>query len=806
MIKWARANYMPNKPLYEGKMNVTGGEDHLALCRKAAREGMVLLKNDNKLLPFHKGQKVAIFGKGLFDYVKGGGGSGDVSVAYVHNLYDGFHLLNDSIDMYEPLASFYRSYVEEQYAQGAKPGQMMEPELSEQMVNDAASFADTALIVLSRFSAEGWDRKSLLYDNQEEWEKNEVLKSQKIFGDCDYYLTQEEEKMIQEVKDHFDKIAVVLNVGGVVDTNWFVRDEHISSALLAWQGGMEGGLATAELLMGLDNPCGKLPDTFAKTLEDYPSTETFHDSLTHVDYKEDIYVGYRYFETIKGKKERVNYPFGYGLSYSTFSIHTVMGTCKDNRVFLTVRVRNTGKMAGREVVQVYMQAPQGLLGKAKRSLVAFGKTKKLKPGETEVMTFEIPFERMTSYDDLGKVKKDAYILEEGEYCFYVSNCVRRLGGPSDKIYSDYWMKLGSTKVVQTLSEKCAPEQLAERMLADGTMEALPQKEPTDYKQNALGQNEWIDGLAPITRGRDRYSTMMKDPSHIDLIDVYEGRKDMDSFLEQLTDLELADLLGGQPNKGVANTYGFGNNPVYGIPNVMTTDGPAGVRILPEYEIYTTAWPCATQLASTWDEELLYQVGVMAGEEIKENNLCVWLAPAINIHRNPLCGRNFEYYSEDPVLAGELAGAMVAGVQSMGVAATIKHFACNNKETNRRESDSRISQRALREIYLKAFEIIVKKAQPMCIMSSYNLINGCRASECKELLEDILRGEWGYDGLVCSDWFTRGEHYKELLAGNDIKMGTGFPERLMEALEVGAISREDLIHSAKRVLNLIMKLD
>ena len=239
---------------------------------------------------------------------------------------------------------------------------------------------------------------------------------------------------------------------------------------------------------------------------------------------------------------------------------------------------------------------------------------------------------------------------------------------------------------------------------------------------------------------------------------------------------------------------------------MTADGPAGVRLNRECGVFTTAFPCSTQICCTWDPQIAYAVGEAGAKELKENNLAIWLTPAINIHRSPLCGRNFEYYSEDPVLAGVMAGSMVRGIQSQKVSACLKHFALNNKETNRKDSDSRVSERAAREIYLKAFEIIVKNADPWYIMSSYNLINGDRASECRELLEDILRGEWGYDGVVSSDWHTHSEHYREIKAGNDIRMPGGFPERLLLALENGAITRAELEISAKRVLGLLLKLD
>lgn len=314
-------------------------------------------------------------------------------------------------------------------------------------------------------------------------------------------------------------------------------------------------------------------------------------------------------------------------------------------------------------------------------------------------------------------------------------------------------------------------------------------------------------MVPEIKARGRYLLMKPYGEGVrPLIDVAEGRMTIEEFMDQLPTEDLISLLGGQPNTSVANTFGYGNLPEYGVPNLMTADGPAGLRINPEYGIHTTAWPCATLLASTWNQELVEAVGKAGGEEVKENNIAVWLTPAVNIHRNPLCGRNFEYYSEDPYLTGKMAAAMVRGIQSEHIAAAVKHFACNNKETNRKHCDSRVSERALREIYLKGFEMIVKEADPWVIMSAYNVINGHRASENKELLEDILRGEWGFKGMVTSDWWTRGEHYKEIKAGNDVKMATGFPERVKEAIEKGALSRQDLERCAGRVLELILKVD
>ena len=289
-------------------------------------------------------------------------------------------------------------------------------------------------------------------------------------------------------------------------------------------------------------------------------------------------------------------------------------------------------------------------------------------------------------------------------------------------------------------------------------------------------------------------------------DVADGKMTLDEFMDILTLDDCINLLGGQPNTGCANTFGMGNLPEYGVPNVMTADGPAGLRILPKCGVNTTAWPCATLLASTWDEELVEKVGKAGAEEVKENNISIWLTPACNIHRSPLCGRNFEYYSEDPYLAGKTGAAMVRGIQSQHIGASVKHFAANNKETNRKDSDSRVSERALREIYLKQFEIIVKEAHPYTIMSSYNLINGIHASENKELLTGILRDEWGFDGLVTTDWWTFGEHYRETKAGNDIKMAAGYPERIKEAYEKGLITEAEIRLSARRILNMILKID
>lgn len=807
MQKWTRVMYQPNIPLGENGEKVTACKAHIALSKEAAKEGMVLLKNDGNLLPLARGSKVALFGKASFDYVRGGGGSGEVTVSYARNLYEGLTLLKDKVSVFEELSAFYRDDVKAQYQQGRVPGMTVEPEVPAELLKKARAYTDTAIITICRFSGEGWDRKSIVDTENKNLcisEDAMAKRSAEIFENGDFNLTRAEQAMVDIVKTNFEKVIVVMNVGGMVDSCWFHDDDRIQSVLMAWQGGIEGGLAAAELLMGDGNPSGKLVDTFARELTDYPSTEGFHESERFVDYIEDIYVGYRYFETIPGADGKVNYPFGFGLSYTDFSLTAGAAYEENGSIYVPVMVTNIGKRAGKEVVQAYFSAPQGKLGKPSRQLAAFQKTRLLQTGESQSIVLSWHVEDMASYDDLGKIKESAYVLEKGAYVFFVGASVR------DVVELSYQYEATEDTIVRQLSRKCAPSSLKKRMLADGSYEELPLGEPVDTDANELVPLtvEESDGFAPAARAGKRYHLWVNTAAqqHHFLREVAEGKITLDEFMAQLSDEDMAHLLGGQPNTGVANTFGWGNLPDYGVPNVMTADGPAGLRIAPECSVYTTAWPCATQLACSWNEELVQQVGEAGGAEVKENNIAVWLTPAVNIHRSPLCGRNFEYYSEDPFLAGKLAAAMVRGIQSNHVGASVKHFALNNKETNRKNSDSRASERAVREIYLKAFEIIVKEAKPWSIMSSYNIVNGHRASENRELLEDILRDEWGFDGMVTTDWWTNGEHYKEVRAGNDVKMATGFPERLMKALDKGILARADMEICARRILELILKLD
>ena len=814
MKKWTRFLYTPNLPLEKNEdgsfRRVTACKEHIELSRRAAREGMVLLKNNGPLLPLKEGTKVALLGKGTIDYVKGGGGSGDVTCAWTKNLYEGLKELPGAVDIFQETVQFYQDYVESEYAKGGMPGLIPEPALPSDLLEKAAAYTDTAILSISRYSGEGWDRSSSMGAPNKEpfykWDKDFTDRNAQLFPRGDFYLTEQEEALVAQVTEKFAKIIVVMNVGGMVDTSWFAANDKISSVLMAWQGGMDGGLAAAELLTGKDVPSGKLADTFAARLEDYPSTEGFHASDDYVEYTDDIYVGYRYFETIPGAAEKVIYPFGYGLSYTEFTLGTPFVRTYEDYLLFTVSVTNTGTVPGREVVQLYYSAPQGKLGKPARVLASYRKTYVIEPGKKEDITLILHIPDMASYDDTGAVCKSAWVLEKGTYSFYIGTDVRsaRKAG--------YSFTLPQDAVMEQLTSHLAPSLLTKRLRADGTYEDLPKTQLRDFDASAitpLDETEF-EGTTPSVRARSHHHIVKEFMEGVQappqLIDVADGKITMKEFIATLSDEDLAYLVSGIPNTGCANTYGWGGQPEHGIPAVMTADGPAGLRILPEAGVETTAFPCSTLLACTWDPDIVGAVGAAGGSEVKENNIGIWLTPAVNIHRSPLCGRNFEYYSEDPLLAGRQAAAMVRGIQDNNIAATVKHFALNNKETNRKESDSRCSERAIREIYLKPFEIIVKEARPWSIMTSYNRINGCRASECKELLTDILRGEWGFEGAVTTDWWAHGEHYKECTAGNDIKMGCGYPERLLAAMEKDALTREDMEKAAENILNVILKLD
>ncbi len=768
--KWARYKYNLTTNIGDDGKRLTGCEEHIALSRKAATEGMVLLEN-NGTLPLKKNTTVSLFGIGSIDYVKGGGGSGMVYSEYVRNIYEGFMEKAPEIKIYEPVTKFYYNYalsILDQYEGNQvflDQKLLPETELPQELITEAAKSSDVAIITIRRFSGEDWDRSS---------EKG------------DFYLTDTEQKLVDDVTAAFAHSVVVLDIGGMIDVSWIKNNPKIDAALLAWQAGQEGGLAIADIICGDINPSGKLTDTFAKEFADYPSADTFNESKDYVCYFEDIYVGYRYFETIPNAASRVNYPFGYGLSYTTFEISKPEAMLKDNKIKISVSVKNTGKVAGKEVVQAYYSAPQGILGKPKIELAGFKKTKLLAPDETENISIEFDVSSMASFDDLGKLQMSAYLLEKGDYIFYVGNDCRNL------TEADYKYTVTDEFIVtEQLSQKCAPNKLEKRMLSDGSFEPLPSFPVKSYDDVPEPVNT---ATAPDTE------------NPLGLIEVANGKITLDQFVAQFTEEELISIVSGIPNTGVANTCGFGGINRLGIPAVMTADGPAGLRLAPSTGIATTAWPCATLIACTWDPELMYTIGKAGGLEAKENGIAIWLTPALNIHRNPLCGRNFEYFSEDPLIAGKFAAAKVNGMQSVNTGASAKHFACNNKEVNRQYSDSRVSERALREIYLRGFEICVKESQPWTVMCGYNIINDRRCCNSYEQLQGILRDEWGFKGMVTTDWWTPCDQTYCVLSGNDLRMPIGDPNRLRESLQNGRIKRGHLETVTKRILETILKLD
>ena len=463
---------------------------------------MVLLKNEKNVLPVRRGTRVALFGKAGADYVKGGGGSGDVTVAYIRNLIDGMRIKEQEgkVCLYEPLNEFYEADVQRQYAQGIVPGLTAEPALPQDLLKGAGAFAELAIVSICRFSGENWDRTTELDAGRKtstelSGPEGELLKrAARVFERGDFYLSAAEERLIAQVKEAFEKVVIVLNTGAVISSSWFSQDPGISSVLMAWQAGMEGGLAEADILCGDVNPSGKLADTFAGRLEDYPFSEDFHQALEYVNYTEDVYVGYRYFETIPGKDSLVCYPFGYGLSYTDFRLTPLecriccMDLLKNasgeyeyeadsgqtafqrnDAPYLEVlaRVTNIGSFAGKEVLQLYSSAPGGKLGKPARELKAFCKTPLLKPGETTTVRLCVPIADLASFDDLGKICESAWVLEKGKYTFFLGTSVR------DTVRLDTALELETDIIVERAHSLCAPVSLPDRLLADGTLESLP---------------------------------------------------------------------------------------------------------------------------------------------------------------------------------------------------------------------------------------------------------------------------------------------------------------------------------------------
>ena len=682
------------------------------LLRDAAADGAVLL--ENRVLPLEKGTGISLFGRVQLDYFYTGYGSGgDVNYPYAVSLLEGLRNCAD-LRVNEELAAVYESWVKKHPADqgvwGMWPRFHPEMPVDAELVEKAKSVSDQAVIVIGRSSGE--DRENILEEGS-------------------YYLTKTERDLLQTVTKAFPQAILLLNIGCIMDLS-FLEEYSFGAVLLLWQGGMESGNAAADLLCGKKSPSGRLTDTVPRHYEDHPSAK-FFGNRTANEYWEDIYVGYRWFETFG--KEKVLYPFGYGLSYTTFDLETQ----QTGDLTFRVRVTNSGSHAGKYAALLFAEKPCGLLGNPARELVAFGKTRELSPGESQELNFTVTRYQLSSYDDGGLTgHKSCYVLQEGCYRFYCGSDVR-----SARPVGEY--NVNTLTVLKRHSQAGAPAEafpiLTNRAGQPATGMAAPKR--ADLKQIILDQ---LPAAVPLTGDRGWK-----------LRDVKNGRISLDTFLAQLDEQELEAIsrgayvmehpLGARGNAGI---FGGVTESLRrkGIPPVTTTDGPSGIRL---YESCSLL-PIGTLLGCSFDTELVQRLYTAVSGEMSDRGSDVLLAPGMNIHRNPLCGRNFEYFSEDPYLTGRMAAAVVRGVQTNGLSACPKHYACNNQEVNRKNNDSILSERALREIYLKGFEICVKQAKPQNLMTSYNKINGVWGHYHYELVKTILRDEWGYRGNVMTDWW------------------------------------------------------
>ena len=798
-------------------------------ARRAAAEGMVLLKNEGQILPLKEGTKVALYGVGASRTIKGGTGSGDVNERETVNIFQGMKNAGFEITTEDWINDYDRQYQEARYAWRdeieAKAAKLEDQVSGFFNVYSTTPFrmpaggaitqteAEVAVYILSRVAGEGADR----FDKA-----------------GDYYLTEEEKKQLADICSMYRHVVVAVNTGGLADLSFMDEYKNIEALLQIVQPGMEAGNAFADIISGKVTPSGKMTDTWAFKYEDYPNSETFSHNNGNVEkefYTEGMYVGYRYFDSFDVP---VRYGFGFGLSYTTFETKVLSAELKDNKIVVETETTNTGDAySGKEVVQLYATCPAGKLEKEYRRLIAFGKTGLLAPGQSEKLTLEIALDRLTSYSEADA----AWILEKGSYVIWAGNSLED-------------------------SEPCAVFALDADVTLTRTQNICPLKdELEELKQSSEKMNQKLQALLKLAeekalpvmelKAADVETRVVEYRSNAECVPT-EARE----FVDTLSTEKLVALASGDPGKGqgsnlgsagisVPGSAGETNNCALedGVPGIVLSDGPAGLRLMKHYNVYEgkivnkpfkfslegglfcegepadpgetwyqycTAIPVGTLLAQTWDTALIEEVGEMIGGEMKEFSTTLWLAPGMNIHRNPLCGRNFEYYSEDPLVAGKIAAAMTNGVQRVpGCGTTIKHFACNNQEDNRMGSDSIVSERTLREIYLKGIEIAITESQPMSVMTSYNLINGVHAANCEDICTKAARCEWGFEGMIMTDWTTteKGPDCTAsgcMRAGNDLVMPGAFSDRdnLNQELADGTLSMDDLKACISRLVNIV----
>jgi len=808
---------------------------HRKVAREAAAEGIVLLKNENQVLPLKEGCALAVYGAGAGRTIKGGTGCGDVNERENVSIWQGlknagYQITNEdwirSYDqIYEKARQDWKNDINARASQTG--GDVMDfftvysttpfimPTGDPVKVPEADESTDTAIYVLSRVAGEGADRNA---------------------DKGDYYLKDDEHQMLADLCQYYKNVIIVINAGGQVDLSFMDEFSNIKALLVIVQPGMEGGNAFADVISGKVNPSGKLVDSWAYKYEDYPSAATFSHNNGNVEkefYEEGLYVGYRYFDTFGIP---VRYGFGYGLSYTTFEIQNAsVKKEQTNLLKVSMSVKNTGAVAGKEVVQAYASLPGGSMEKEAHRLIAYAKTELLQPGEAQSITLEIPAECLTSYDE----KKAAWVLEKGFYGIFLGNSL-------ESADLTFGLQLDQDAVLEKVKNlfplKDALKELEQPVGATCKREAV---------QAALARSKQLPVLELKAAEFKTKEIVYRKNSELAAPEAME-------FVNTLSVEELINLAAGDPGKAQGGNLGAAGISVpgsagethrcaidKGLASIVLADGPAGLRLMKYYNVnegkiismpfefslegglfyngptelpgdryyqYCTAIPVGTMLAQTWNTTLIEKVGAMIGKEMEHFGVTLWLAPGMNIHRNPLCGRNFEYYSEDPYVAGTIAAAMTNGVQSnYGCGTTIKHFACNNQEDNRMGSDSIVSERTIRELYLKGFELAVKESQPLSIMTSYNLINGVHAANNYDLCTEVARNEWGFGGAIMTDWTTteRDDSCTAsgcMRAGNDLVMPGCFGDHdnMKKELEAGTLKLEDLKACIARLVSVIWK--
>ena len=763
-------------------------DKYLKTAAQVVSEGIVMLKNEHQALPLKPHEEIALFGRIQFHYYKSGTGSGGmVNVSKVTNIVDG--LQESGIKLNQELLDVYHKWDNENpfdlgAGWGKEPWSQKEMPLEDSLAARAAKRCQTAIAVIGRTAGEEQDNS---------------------LTEGSFLLSSDEKQMLTTVRRHFSKMIVLLNVGNIIDMNELLEIAP-DSILYVWQGGMTGGTGTADVLTGKISPCGKLTDTIAKHVEDYPSAPYFGDPVRNF-YSEDIYVGYRYFETFA--PDKVLYPFGFGLSYTTFQIKTNDITELSDKWDFIITVTNTGSCSGKEVVQIYCEAPQGKLGKPVRVLCGYEKTNTLSPGESQTVTISVSKTQTASYDDSGiSGHAHCFILEEGDYHFYVGTDVRHA-------VKTYTCTQNGTLVISSHQQALAPVEAFERikpvLSTDGyepQMEPVPLSEVDETKRRL----ENLPKEIPFTGDRE-----------IRLCDVRKGTHTMEEFIAQMTDYDLACVIRGEGmnsprvTAGTASAFGGVSQELeaLGVPCGCCDDGPSGMRL----DCGTKAFslPNGTMMACTFNRTLLTELFALTGLEMIANKVDCLLGPGMNIHRHPLNGRNFEYFSEDPYLTGTIASAQLHGLHQSGVTGTIKHFCGNNQETNRHDTNGVISERALREIYLKGFEIAVKEGHADSVMTTYGPINGVWTAGSFDLTTQILRNDWGFTGFTMTDWWAninrRGQAVDKsdfaamAIAQNDVYMvcaiGAENDDNILASLENGTLQRSELQRNAANICRFLM---